>query len=401
MAIIKVTKHEERSGEVMLVRNNLLREVKEYKFTERYTVVLDSAKTHETDIINHPDIPAIGARHPKIAQAVVVHKHAIRTASKVIFNVDVEFSTEHTTALFTENPLKQPPTISISSDDYDGPVYGDVHGNPFLTSAGNRIIPVPSRKISRSVITIRRNVPFWSQSRKDVLQYKLNARPWPQAPGSSVYGTGKAILRDITAERQVSNGIEFWQEEIVIEGRKDPRDSFFERLLDADVRDVDGKIFRDPISGQQYTHPTLLNGRGRSTVLEAFLITNDFRINVENTNFTPPVLAWKKVPPKPLASITLWNGAKVQPGPYDTSFVAKIYDVNDKDKFEYIRVINWGIYTPLWTVIRGNPLRGLPFTEQNWLANTAKFEVVAYYNLFNQYGYADWGTVLGINMLRI
>jgi hypothetical protein len=70
-----------------------------------------------------------------------------------------------------------------------------------------------------------------------------------------------AKVNNISGHSQFSYGLLYAQVTYEIELH---RDGFAQLVLDQDFRDVDGKLFRDPIVPQPLSNPTLLNGRGKA-----------------------------------------------------------------------------------------------------------------------------------------
>jgi hypothetical protein len=153
-----------------------------------------------------------------------------------------------------DNPLRQAPEITWSGEPFTRALTRDVEGTPFVNSSKDWFDPALEMEDTRPAVTIVRNELTFNRSR--ALEYQ-------DAVNSDIYSGAAprcAKIKRIVGQRHVDLGLVYWRVTYDILFRRDSFDLF---VLDQGFRDVDGKLFRDPIDFTPLANPSLLNGRGK------------------------------------------------------------------------------------------------------------------------------------------
>lgn len=258
MGVVKVTERPERHADFALQRNNLLHEIVGRKYTKRFNVWTDTYRIGPREIAASPMLPQLGSQYQHFyetdALATCVRVTPIATSNKKFWYVDAEFDTDRIVALVTDNPLNQPPDINWDFVDEDRPMVNDSYGTPVLTSAQHAFDPPLTYPLKCPVLKITRNEATYSPGYARQFTSSLNLLPF--AGAEPLY----ARMDYFTGHKQISNGVIYYQVNYSI--------TFLDLshvlyILDKDFRDIDGKLFLDPLTGTALSNETLLNGRGK------------------------------------------------------------------------------------------------------------------------------------------
>lgn len=259
MAVVSVRTKPDWEGGATSERNGLLYEVVRRRYKMTKTVRVSHLGDGPETILAAPSVPQIGQAYNLFndadALATCVSVTPRRTAAPLTWEVDCEFDTARVVAGVTDNPLNQPALISWTFNKYERPMLRSYdNGIACVTSSGNVYDPPLVYEDARPCVTITRNEASYSPANAITYHNCLNKEAFATAAPLC------AKVNYITAAQQFSNGVAFYQVTYEIEIN---RESFAQLILDQDFRDIEGKMFRDPVTAASMSAPTLLNGRGR------------------------------------------------------------------------------------------------------------------------------------------
>lgn len=221
------------------------------------------------------------------------------TRNRLIHYAYLTYSTEFDIDENILNPLDVPPEINKYSQNYEVPRFRDALGALYQTSAGNPYNPPPSHNIKRRYVVFTYNVAELSNLERKKYEGKLNSKVFNAVNtlDENKIPPLRARVNRYEATQEFRLGIRYDRVNLEIEIRDTEEDSFLQRILDADYRDIDGTSFRDPVNTLEYLQtPTLLNGRGKSIKtaqdtlavgLDADPNTAILQVNFGNSVFPP------------------------------------------------------------------------------------------------------------------
>lgn len=312
MAVISVAQGKERVLRVETQRNGLLYEVIARRYELNYIVKTDTYQTSQKEVVLDPRLPQVGSSYSQFSEtdlpATCTHVEAKQgRESSYVWFVRCVFDTDRLIAQVTDNPLNQPPVISVDFTDYEKPLIRDNYGTPVKSSSGNAFDPPFMLDRRKAVFRIRRNEA--SSTADKAFQYNMTLNSVPFAVGSKQATPGFCRMNSITETTAIANGVFHYQ--VVYEIEYNP-ESFIVFLLDQDFRDIDGKQFRDKLTQEPLANPTPLNGRGKSLFLSTSTVDDAMGITATQTTMTIPGGDVVKFPPALMAA----QSDGFIPGPY-------------------------------------------------------------------------------------
>lgn len=231
-------------------------------YSRVFQVRTDSATDGAATARDAVGVPAIGAIHPEDARAFCSGKSANAAEDRVTWAVTCQYTTRPQTKCadeISDNPLDDPPDISIGLSRYQEVVNQDRDGDPINNSAREQFNPLPERDASRLVITIVRNEEELNP--QQILDYQdaINSDDWQG------FEAGQLKI-NITPDRQVYTSgdtcIVYWRKTYTIE----VRDTWDVKRLDEGfcklVADKQERIKVGDKAAEYPANPVLLDGSG-------------------------------------------------------------------------------------------------------------------------------------------
>lgn len=301
MAVLSIrTKYDGWEGGATSEKNGLLYEI----IRRRYKLVKIVRVSNPGDgpevILTSVGIPQIGDAYNLFndsdSLATCVAVGVPRRIAPLVWEIDCEFDTDRVISAITDNPLNQPADVRWDFNKYERPLIRAYdNGKACLTSSGNPYDPPLTWEDARPTVTIVRNEASFSPTFAFSYHNALNLETFATAEPLH------AKINCIKGQQQFSNGLLFAQVTYEIELH---RDSHAEFVMDQDFRDVDRKVFKDPVDFSSLPNPTLLNGRGRplrtalgrvragqstvGTMTLSDIQIGDTQIEIEGTDRFPP-----------------------------------------------------------------------------------------------------------------
>jgi hypothetical protein len=152
-----------------------------------------------------------------------------------------------------ENPLLRPAEWQWGFASVSKVITTDKDGGSVTNSAREPFDPPLELPTGRVTLTITRNEAGFDVARANRFNQSVNSVVWYGQPVRT------ALMNAVSAVTQTENGIPYVR--VTYEIHFDP-ETFDLSVLDSGYRDINGKLFRDPVDGSPMGSPTLLNGNG-------------------------------------------------------------------------------------------------------------------------------------------
>lgn len=228
-------------------------------FSEGYQVS-HTVATVESEILQHPDIPALRSVHPDAAVPCVA-----RNVSKIgpVFSLVIcDYEGETGPDGPQDSPENTPPEYVWSDTSTSEPVDKDWNGDLIKTPAGEKIAGV-SMDIADQVLTVRRNFLLFSPWLTHQYRHSVNSDTFANYPA------GTARLVGFSASNVISPSIAYWRVEAKIQFRYPYADAtaaqaWYARVLNEGYHCKRDGVFdkcRDS-NGEIATRPMLLTDTG-------------------------------------------------------------------------------------------------------------------------------------------
>lgn len=325
MAVIDFRLLTDREGSIRTERKGVLTEIQVRVYYKRFRVITD-------DIADGPQKVRSGFGMPRIGEpyingndadilATCVDIDVKATASPFVWMLVATYDTSRLVDVVVDNPLNQPAEISWAFTEYERPLVRDARGVSLVNTSGEAFDPPLTVPDSRPVVTITRNEPFFSPALavayQDAVNLDIFAGALPRA----------AKVNAINGVRQIDLGLVYYKVTYEIQFRRELFDLY---VLDQGYRDINKKLFRDPVDFAPLSNPTLLNGKGKRLTDATTTTTAALGVFDQTVAVTDGVTAF---PPDGLAGLQ------------HAGFEVRIDN-------EVMRVVS-GMGTNTWTVIRG------------------------------------------------
>jgi hypothetical protein len=292
MAVVSITENLKRDTEFSADRRGgFLGEVLNRRYTRTFWIVTDSVLDDGLIIGNTFGVPKVGDTYKyvnsmdKLATCVNVQIKQ-HPDNKFLWELTASYDTSRFFDLVQNNPLNVPPEISWDGAEYNRVMVRDSLGVPAVNSSKEWFDPPIEEEDSRTVLTIVRNEATFNENL---------AIAYRNACNSDVFCNlavlpRQAQIKKFSGRRAIDAGMVYWTVTYEIHFRRETFDLF---VLDQGFRDIDKKLFRDPIDFTPLSNATLLNGRGRrltdaTTNLVGNVGINDLIITIDDESTFPP-----------------------------------------------------------------------------------------------------------------
>lgn len=299
--IVQFTDSPARGGGWTAERKGPIFELVNRRYKRTIIAISNDMRDGPETVLATPGMPQVGSSYAlgndadAIAVCVDIQAEPMND-SPFAWRVTATYDSSQVVDIALSNPLNLPPEITWSFAKYEVPMQRDADGIPMANSSGERFDPPLTMEESRPVFTCSRNEASFSQTNANIYQDAIN---------SDVLGTWDATtakMSSITAAQHIDIGIQYWKVNYEVEFNWR---TFALFVLDQGYRDLNGKLFRDPIDFSPLANPTLLNGRGFRQVdtyaqLSGNITATDTSITVANpAGYTGPGQPYTYFPPGP------------------------------------------------------------------------------------------------------
>jgi len=232
-----------------------------------YRVISNDPQESPVTVRANGSIPTLWSAHPNDAAAICTGRTARRIdASRLVWEVTVDYAWAPTDAEDEPDPLNRDPLIRWTSQLVSKPIIKDIDGDAVVNSAGDYFDPPPEAEFPRWNVNIQWNA---TEVPSAILQYPGMVN----SSGITIDGVSVAAERarvvglDI-GELQVENGVEYRVISVVLEVRHADDYGFDLELLDQGYRIKDGDELKDILiededgNKNRPSSPVLLDGSG-------------------------------------------------------------------------------------------------------------------------------------------
>jgi len=182
------------------------------------------SRWHPIDVENESVLPQRGDPHPSDASLTVRNISIVPEDGKYdVFIATVNYSTPGAQNWMqaAEDPLDDPPQVSIGTWSESKAFYKDLDGKVIKNSADQVYDPSPEREIKWLAFTIRRNRHYSATGADYVDYYKQSTNDAPITLLNFSIGTGEGLIDSYEITGAYRNGVYYWEEAMTILHRQE------------------------------------------------------------------------------------------------------------------------------------------------------------------------------------
>jgi hypothetical protein len=257
MSVVQITDTVARGGGWTSERKGPVLELTNRRYRRRLVAWTNDPNDGPETILASEGCPQIGSTYAlgndADAIAVCIDVQVEPTDSPFVYNVTAQYDSSRVVDIGLSNPLNLPAEVTWTFTKQEIPLQRDFLGVPLVNSSKERFDPPLTTEVSRPVLTISRNEATYDEGNSILYQDATNLDVFGPA------GIMEAKMSSISGRKMVDIGITYWKVDYEIEF--DER-TFALFVLDQGFRDINGKLFRDPVDNSPLANATLMNGRG-------------------------------------------------------------------------------------------------------------------------------------------
>ena len=199
MAVVSVNKVSDPEGDLSVDRDRPV---------ELYIVILDTAVDGANVAQNAAGIPEIGDEHPTNPAATARRIRPLVSASRLVYNVRVQYSTSTNFVSPTLNPLDEEPDIDWGNLDVEVIIERDIADDPITNSAKDVIFPPLTDTRTLQICRITRNESNWDPEKQRVFIDTVNDGALNIA--GKAFAANQGRLRRYTGRTANRNGVDYF-----------------------------------------------------------------------------------------------------------------------------------------------------------------------------------------------